>query len=53
MKDQEQMRYMVGTENQKAYGVMLIRLISEKQKAHGFTIGTTMKGRILQIQHIS
>lgn len=37
--------HMVGTENQKAYGVTLIRLISEKQKAHGFTIGTTMKGR--------
>lgn len=33
--------HMVGTENQKAYGVTLIRLISEKQKAHGFTIGTT------------
>lgn len=37
--------YIVGRENQKAYGLTLIQLISEKQEVHGFTIGTTMKGR--------
>ncbi len=37
--------HMVGAENQNAYGLTLIQLISKKQKTYGLTIGTTMKGR--------